>query len=132
MQDVICLTGKLAYIQCLETCNSCGSQSSIPLIATYQATTQRPTTRRPITRKPTNPSPMAKKPTTICTTELACNLTLWPRMRKPNIMPLAHVVTTPLQVIILNNPANLTIGAYYYPWYGANFHKGTSYLQKEF
>lgn len=47
-------------------------------------------------------------------------------------MPPAHGVTTPLPVTVINIPANLTIGTYYYPCYGSNFHKGTSYLQKEF
>ena len=51
-----------------------------------------------------------------------------PATRSPTLVPTA----SPTTVVPTNNrKSNLTVGAYYYPWYGADFHKGSHYLRDD-
>ena len=232
VRDVICVPGKLAYIQCPETCNACDAKSTLFKIVTQRPVSTYPTrnptlkpTRRPtrrLTRQPTrrptrrptriptqNPTTrptqtLSQKPTTsptqtpthqpttnptqgptphptliptqLPTQKPTSNPTQFPSpsptlppspiptqspTEPPTPMPSQVPSQLPSQVptqvslpLTSDKPTvsitlaptlqetttlppptiqapNLTVGAYYYPWYGADFHRRSQYLRYE-
>ena len=53
--------------------------------------------------------------------------TLTPTIRPPPILPPTLAPST-IQATI---PCNITVGVYYYPWYGSNFHNHQGYLRSQ-
>ena len=128
-----------------------------PTIASTRTPTKKPTksptrppTRKPISSitqvpnlmstsnlsiRPENEKPTlhpTQKPTTARPTH---NTTLGPTKKPPTTMssPQAKPLPTPNLTIssISTEKIRLTIGAYYYPWHGADFHKGSPFLREE-
>ena len=71
------------------------------------------------TTQDSSPSPlhMSPSPSSMGTTSM------------PTKAPSKSVTLAP--VTIVKSRSNLTIGAYYYPWYGPNFHNGSPFLRDE-
>ena len=106
----------------IPTIQPTSNPTQIPTIQPTSNPTQIPTLQP--TSNPTqipNPSP-SEPPNPI---PLTTNKPTLPITPKPTLQQ-----TTTLSPVTIPVP-NLTVGAYYYPWYGADFHKGASYLRKE-
>jgi glycoprotein endo-alpha-1,2-mannosidase len=54
--------------------------------------------------------------------------TVLPATQPPTLVPTASPTT---EFPTNDLKANLTVGAYYYPWYGADFHKGSHFLRDD-
>jgi glycoprotein endo-alpha-1,2-mannosidase len=60
-----------------------------------------------------------------------------PRQNPPTISPAPTISLSPSDMPTMAPtflgppPSNITVGAYYYPWYGSDFHGGQGYLRRE-